>query len=573
MLSKIKLDAVALRRARRTRLHGRFRSARRRPACSSAATATSAPAAPPSTSPSGSIRRWRRGRSTPPRSSAWTSPASTSWPPTSACRWKSRRAWSSKSTPRRGCGCTCSLRWAFPGPSARRSSPRSSPTATTGGFPSPRSPAPTARPPPRGSSPTCFAATGMRVGMTCTDGIYIDGRRIDTGDCAGPQSARAVLMNPNVDAAVFETARGGILREGLGFDRCDVAVVTNVGERRPFGPERNPHCRGPGQGQAVHRRRRSARWHVGAQCQRPALRGDGALFAGQNPLLRPGRQSSGDRAAPRASAGRRSSSATTRLSWPKAPSEEAFMHLAGVPLTRGGAVTFHVENTLAAIAAALALKVPADVVRARAESFTRRSGQSTRPVQRAGNPGGDGDRRLRPQRRRLGRADSRDGQVPAPASSLRLQRRRRPPRLRPRPPRRNPRRLPSTRWSCTRTIISAAEPKARSSASSAAAWTRARGRSRSTKSAAPTRRSNSRFAARQPGDLILVQADTVDETLAFIRRYVESIAPEPVFGRAARRTRGARGSRRAGKCWRMISSVGNEVLPELAGGRRETFFG
>ena len=72
--------------------------------------------------------------------------------------------------------------------------------------------------------------TGKTVGMTCTDGIYIDGRRIDAGDCSGPQSARAVLLNPRVEAAVLETARGGILREGLGFDRCDVAVVTNIGE-------------------------------------------------------------------------------------------------------------------------------------------------------------------------------------------------------------------------------------------------------------------------------------------------------------------------------------------------------
>ena len=70
---------------------------------------------------------------------------------------------------------------------------------------------------------------GHRVGMTNTDGIYVSGRRIDTGDCSGPRSARSVLMHPEVDAAVFETARGGLLREGLGFDRCDVAVVTNVG--------------------------------------------------------------------------------------------------------------------------------------------------------------------------------------------------------------------------------------------------------------------------------------------------------------------------------------------------------
>ncbi|GIZ53041.1 cyanophycin synthetase [Noviherbaspirillum aridicola] len=74
-----------------------------------------------------------------------------------------------------------------------------------------------------------LAAVGHRVGMTGTDGVYISGKRIDTGDCSGPRSARNVLMHPDVDAAVFETARGGVLREGLGFDRCDVAVVTNIG--------------------------------------------------------------------------------------------------------------------------------------------------------------------------------------------------------------------------------------------------------------------------------------------------------------------------------------------------------
>jgi cyanophycin synthetase len=75
-----------------------------------------------------------------------------------------------------------------------------------------------------------LGASGRRVGMTCTDGVYVRGRRIDTGDCSGPKSARKVLMHPEVDAAVLETARGGILREGLGFDCCDVAVVTNIGQ-------------------------------------------------------------------------------------------------------------------------------------------------------------------------------------------------------------------------------------------------------------------------------------------------------------------------------------------------------
>ncbi len=74
-----------------------------------------------------------------------------------------------------------------------------------------------------------FASAGLRVGMTNTDGVYVNGRTIDRGDCSGPKSARNVLAHPDVDAAVFETARGGVLREGLGFDRCQVAVVTNIG--------------------------------------------------------------------------------------------------------------------------------------------------------------------------------------------------------------------------------------------------------------------------------------------------------------------------------------------------------
>lgn len=69
---------------------------------------------------------------------------------------------------------------------------------------------------------------GRRVGMTTTDGIYIDGTQIMAGDMSGPTSAKMVLKNPTINFAVLETARGGILRSGLGFDRCDIAVVTNV---------------------------------------------------------------------------------------------------------------------------------------------------------------------------------------------------------------------------------------------------------------------------------------------------------------------------------------------------------
>lgn len=74
-----------------------------------------------------------------------------------------------------------------------------------------------------------LSSHNLRVGMTNTDGVYVEGNRIDTGDCSGPKSAKNVLIHPDVDAAVFETARGGLLREGLGFDLCQVAVVTNIG--------------------------------------------------------------------------------------------------------------------------------------------------------------------------------------------------------------------------------------------------------------------------------------------------------------------------------------------------------
>lgn len=69
---------------------------------------------------------------------------------------------------------------------------------------------------------------GRRVGYTTTDGIYVNDELLMKGDCGGPKSAQVILKDPTVDTAVVECARGGILRAGLGFDSCDVAVVTNV---------------------------------------------------------------------------------------------------------------------------------------------------------------------------------------------------------------------------------------------------------------------------------------------------------------------------------------------------------
>lgn len=71
---------------------------------------------------------------------------------------------------------------------------------------------------------------GHKVGYTTTDGVYIQNQLMVRGDCTGPVSAEFVLRDPTVDYAVLECARGGLLRAGLGFHNCDVAVVTNVAE-------------------------------------------------------------------------------------------------------------------------------------------------------------------------------------------------------------------------------------------------------------------------------------------------------------------------------------------------------
>lgn len=70
--------------------------------------------------------------------------------------------------------------------------------------------------------------TGINVGCTTTDGIYINKKRIAEGDTSGPFSAQNILFDPSVDFAVFETARGGIAKRGLGYDWSDVGIITNV---------------------------------------------------------------------------------------------------------------------------------------------------------------------------------------------------------------------------------------------------------------------------------------------------------------------------------------------------------
>ncbi|MFM9118559.1 MAG: Mur ligase family protein, partial [Planctomycetota bacterium] len=212
------------------------------------------------------------------------------------------------------------------------------------------------------------AQTGKRVGMTCTDGIYIAGRRIDTDDCSGPRSARNVLMNPSVDAAVLETARGGILREGLAFDRCDVAVVTNIGEGDHLGLN-GVHNKvqlsrvkrtivdavGP-QGTAVLKADDPLTEAMAAHC-----RGSVVFFAldGEHPVMVRHRQQ-----------GQRVVFVRDHfVVLAEGELEFPILSLDRIPLTHGGRILFQVENVLASTAANWALGIPAEVIRNGLETF------------------------------------------------------------------------------------------------------------------------------------------------------------------------------------------------------------
>ncbi|MEO6825152.1 MAG: cyanophycin synthetase [Nitrosospira sp.] len=209
---------------------------------------------------------------------------------------------------------------------------------------------------------------GLRIGMTSTDGVYIDGQRIDTGDCAGPKSAKRVLLHPDVDAAVFETARGGVLREGLGFDRCNVAVVTNIGGGDHLGLSHINTVEDltavkrvivqnvtPGTGVAVLNAADPLVAGMAAHC-----RGSVTFFAQdpENPVI----------ARHRAQRKR-----IIYLDGNSIVASEAGVEhripLAGIPVTQNGTVAFQIENAMAATGAGWALDLDWEIIRAGLASF------------------------------------------------------------------------------------------------------------------------------------------------------------------------------------------------------------
>jgi len=211
-------------------------------------------------------------------------------------------------------------------------------------------------------------AAGFHVGMTCSDGVSIAGRVIEHGDCAGPRSARNVLLNPLVDAAVFEVARGGILREGLGFDKCDVAIVTNIAEADHLGmayihsPEemfkvkRTPVDVVLPSGTAVLN---AADPLVARMAELSA--GSVTFFAldANHPVIQ----------SHRAEGRRAVTTRDGRVVLCTGTEEVSVVALDELPCTHGGRVAFQVENVLAAVAAAWGLGIDARTISTGLQGF------------------------------------------------------------------------------------------------------------------------------------------------------------------------------------------------------------
>ncbi len=212
-----------------------------------------------------------------------------------------------------------------------------------------------------------LGCSGLRVGMTNSDGVYIEGKRIDTGDCSGPKSARNVLMHPYVDAAVLETARGGVLREGLAFDFCDVAVVTNIGMGDHLGlsyistvedlavVKRVVVQNVPAHGTAVLNATDPMCVQMADACP-----GSVTFFApdSHHPVINT-----------RRAQGHRVVFVADGHIVAAQNEEEHRIPLAEIPLTRNGAIGFQVENAMAAVAATWALKVDWETIRSGLASF------------------------------------------------------------------------------------------------------------------------------------------------------------------------------------------------------------
>jgi UDP-N-acetylmuramyl tripeptide synthase len=212
----------------------------------------------------------------------------------------------------------------------------------------------------------CARVHGWRDGFNCTDGVFIGREGVATGDYSGPAGTRRVLRDTSVEAAVLETARGGILRRGLAIDRADVALVTNISPDH-FGEYGIDDLDG------LADVKLSVAHLVGAHGLLVLNAGDDLLLARSRRLEeRFGRQpplgwfardyDAGTLVQHRAARGMTCGVRDGRLCLSAGGTECDLGAIAGMPLTVDGTATYNIENLAGAALVAAQLGIPADTI-------------------------------------------------------------------------------------------------------------------------------------------------------------------------------------------------------------------
>ncbi|ANN77077.1 cyanophycin synthetase [Bordetella flabilis] len=209
---------------------------------------------------------------------------------------------------------------------------------------------------------------GKHVGLACSEGLYFNERQVQRGDCADWASGRRVLINRSVDAAVIENSTAVILGQGLAYDRCQVGVVTNLDDGDHLGEYDIRDLDGMYNvlrtqvdvvlptGAAVLNARDQRLVEMAGLCD-----GD-VVFFGLDPHL--------SAIASHVALGKRAVYIQDgHVVLAHGSRQERLSEVAAIPLTLQGRVDFQIENVLAAVGAAWALGVPADIIRVGIETF------------------------------------------------------------------------------------------------------------------------------------------------------------------------------------------------------------
>ena len=215
-------------------------------------------------------------------------------------------------------------------------------------------------------------SAGRRVGMTTTSGIYVEGKCICKGDNTGPVSARTLLCNRHIDAAVLETARGGIVRAGLGYDLANVGIITNItGDHLGLDGIETLEDLAFVKSLVIEAVKDEGSAVLNADDPMTEVILDRArceliLFT-TDPAL--ARQRYGGKA--------------RKFAYPQEgllvlqdeDSQQQVMAIADIPLTHGGTIACNIQNCLAAVAGLWALRVPVSAMAAGLASFTDNPGR------------------------------------------------------------------------------------------------------------------------------------------------------------------------------------------------------